>query len=80
MAAELGLGDMCRVLLSYRADSSIVNHCRNKPVDVAMSSAIKVFHEEPIKGEGDVESQLLEAAKNGDIVLIKVLSTELRCC
>ena len=79
MAAELGLVNMCRVLLSHGADSSTMNHVRNKPMDVAMPSAVKVFQEEPIRGDGDVESQLLEAAKNGDLVLIKVESIKLYC-
>ena len=72
MASELGLVGMCRVLLNNGADSSIMNHMRNKPMDIATPSTVKIFHEEPIKGAGDVESQLLEAAKNGDLALVKV--------
>ena len=72
VASELGLVNVCRVLLNNGADSSVMNHMRNKPVDVAMPTTMKVLHEEPIRGDGDVESQLLEASKNGDLALIKV--------
>ena len=72
LAAELGLVNICRLLLSFGADSSLMNHLKDKPVDIATPTVVKIFHEEPIKGYGDVESQLLEAAKNGYTVLIKV--------
>ncbi len=72
MASELGLVSMCRLLLNNGADSSVMNHLRNKPIDMATPITIKIFQEEPIKGVGDVESQLLEAAKNGDLTNVKV--------
>lgn len=72
-AAELGLVNTCCVLSSNGASPSILNNARSKPVDVATPAALKVLQQdEPVRGDSDVESQLLEAAKNGDLALVKV--------
>ena len=55
------------------ANASLFNNVRSKPIDVATPPVSKMLEEEdPARGDSDVESQLLEAAKNGDLVTIKV--------
>ncbi len=71
-AAELGLVLVCRFLITNGADSAIFNNMRRKPIDLATPSASKVIEEEPARGDSDVESQLLEAAKSGDLETVKV--------
>ncbi len=72
-AAELGLVSICRLLVTNGANASIFNNVRSKPIDVATPPVSKMLEEEdPARGDSDVESQLLEAAKNGDLVTIKV--------
>ena len=41
-------------------------------VQVATPAVVKVLHERPACTNSDIESQLLEAAKNGDIDVVKV--------
>ena len=75
MAAKLGLVNICRLLLTNGANPSIMNHMRNKPIDLATPPVAKVLEEEqPVSGDSDIESELLEAAKNGDLPAIKVCS------
>lgn len=72
-AAELGQVTICRFLITNGASLSIINNARNKPIDIATPSVSKILQEEePARGDSDVESQLLEAAKNGDLATIKV--------
>ena len=50
-----------------------MNSLRHKPIDLATPPVSKVLEEEqPVRGDSDVESELLEAAKNGDLPAIKV--------
>ena len=71
-AAEQGLLSICRFLITNGADPSIMNNMRCKAIDIATPTVSKVLQEEPVKGGSDVESQLLEAAKNGDLTTVKV--------
>ena len=41
-------------------------------VQVATQAVVKVMQEKPACSNSDIESQLLEAAKNGDIDVVKV--------
>lgn len=76
VAAQLGLVNVCRFLIKNGANSSIVNNLRSKPIDLATPLVAKLLEEEeeeePAQGDSDVESQLLEAAKNGDLSALKV--------
>ena len=66
---------MCRLLVTSGANATVFNNMRYKPIDVATPPVSKMLAEEeeaPARGDSDVESQLLEAAKNGDLVIIKV--------
>ena len=72
IASELGLGHLCRFLVTNGSDPSIRSSDGAAPIDQAMATVTKVFREEPIKGDSEIESQLLEAAKNGDLDLVKV--------
>ena len=64
---------MCRFLITNGANPSLPNNLRNKPIDVATPTVAEVLGgEEPLRGESDVELQLLEAAKNGDLDTVKV--------
>ena len=71
-AAVLGLVQICRFLIANGADASIKNTDSNTAIDIATPSARKAIREEPIKGNSDIESQLLENAKNGDLEAVKV--------
>lgn len=54
----------------------MINNMRSKPIDVATPPASKVLEEEePASGDSDVESELLEAAKDGDLGTVKVSRT-----
>uniref|UniRef100_T1ISP3 Uncharacterized protein n=1 Tax=Strigamia maritima TaxID=126957 RepID=T1ISP3_STRMM len=63
----------CRILLSYGVDPSIVSLQGYTAAQVATESVQKLFLENPSNGGADVENQLLEAAKAGDLTLTKKL-------
>jgi len=72
-AAELGSVGVCRLLIASGANPSMSNSLRNRPIDVANPLVTKVLQEEePIRSNLDVESQLLEAARDGDLDTVKV--------
>ena len=72
LAAELGLRQLCQFLVANGADPAIKNDNGATPLEQATPTVCKVFQEEVIKGFSDVESQLLEAAKNGELDHVKV--------
>ena len=71
-AAECNQPIACRFLIANGADPLIKNCEGRVPADLATASVAKVIMEEPIKPNADIESQLLEAAKNGDLDTVKV--------
>ena len=71
-AAECNQPTACRFLIANGADPLIKNCEGRVPADLATASVAKVIMEEPIKPNADIESQLLEAAKNGDLDTVKV--------
>lgn len=78
LAAGAGLVGVCRLLLASGASCSVINNLRNRPIDLATPPVSKVLEEEqPVRGDSDVESELLEAAKNGDLPALKVGENEL---
>lgn len=71
-AAECNQPTTCRFLITNGADPLIKNCEGRVPADLATGSVAKVIMEEPVKANADIESQLLEAAKNGDLDTVKV--------
>ena len=71
-AAECNQPGACRFLIANGADPLIKNCEGHVPADLATDAVAKVITEEPVKANADIESQLLEAAKNGDLDTIKV--------
>lgn len=71
-AAESNQPSACRFLIANGADPSIKNCNDRTPADLATDAVAKVITEEPVKASTDIESQLLEAAKNGDLDTVKV--------
>lgn len=67
--------ELCHFLISNGSDPSIRGSDGAPPIDQPVPTVSKVFREEPIKGNSDIESQLLEAAKNGDLDLVKVCAS-----
>lgn len=56
----------CRILLSYNVDSSIVSLQGYTAAQVASENVLKIL-QDPLTGSADIECQLLEAAKAGDL-------------
>ena len=71
-AAECNQPSACRFLIANGADPLIKNCEGRVPADLATAAVAKVITEEPVKANADIESQLLEAAKNGDLDTVKV--------
>ena len=71
-AAECNKPSACRFLIANGADPLIKNCEGRVPADLATAAVAKVITEEPVKANADIESQLLEAAKNGDLDTVKV--------
>lgn len=65
----------CRLLLSYGVDPTIVSVQGYTASQVASEAAQTTLHVEPHRGSADVEYQLLEAAKAGDLEIVKKLVT-----
>ncbi len=59
-------------LLSNGADPAIKAADGKTAYEVAPPSVQRVLKEEPSRSNSDLESQLLEAAKNGEIETVKV--------
>ena len=67
----------CRVLLSFGADPSIVSLQGYTAAQLANDAVSKLLAEEPtVPGGADIEYQLLEAAKAGDLELVKKIVGE----
>ena len=70
--AREGNVQACRILLSFGADPSIVSLQGYTAAQLATESVAKLLAEEPSSPSGaDIEYQLLEAAKAGDLELVK---------
>jgi len=61
----------CRVLLTFGVDPSIVSLQGYTAAQLATDSVSKLLAEEPANGGVDIEYQLLEASKAGDLELVK---------
>jgi len=71
-AARDGNVQACRILLSYGADPHIVSLQGFTAAQLSTESVSKLLSEEPLNQAGaDLEYQLLEASKAGDLELVK---------
>ncbi|KAK7463981.1 hypothetical protein BaRGS_00038021 [Batillaria attramentaria] len=73
--AQQGNMQACRLLMSYAIDPSIVSHQGYTAAQLATDNIQKLLQEDPPVGGTDIDLQLLEAAKAGDIELVKKLVT-----
>ncbi|KAL0269313.1 UNVERIFIED_CONTAM: hypothetical protein PYX00_007096 [Menopon gallinae] len=64
----------CRILLSYNVDPSLVSMQGLTAAQVATENVLKILQDPP-PGSVDVEYQLLEAAKTGDLEAVQRLLT-----
>ena len=73
-AARQGLVPVCRFLLANGGDPSLQSNDGLSADQVATPPIAKVMKEEvvPTRGNSDIEGQLLEASKNGDLDTMKV--------
>ena len=76
-SAQQGHVDVCRTLLTCGADPSISNHQGLTVIQVASDTVQQLLREEPALSAADIEAQLLDAAKNGDIGTVKVTLSSL---
>ncbi|XP_043469121.1 poly [ADP-ribose] polymerase tankyrase isoform X1 [Leptopilina heterotoma] len=60
----------CRILLSYNVDQSIVSLQGYTAAQVATENVLKILQDPP-NGTEDVEAQLLEASKSGDLTAVE---------
>ena len=75
-AARDGNVQACRVLLTFGIDPSIVSLQGYTAAQLATEPVSKILTEEPASGTGiDIEYQLLEASKAGDLELVKKIVT-----
>ena len=72
-SAQQGHVDVCRALLTCGADPGISNHHGLTVIQVASDIVQQLLREEPAPSTTDIEAQLLDAAKNGDIGTVKVI-------
>ncbi len=63
---------VCSFLMNNGADPAINAADGKTAHEVAAPSVQKLLKEEPARSNSDIESQLLEAAKNGEIEIVKV--------
>ncbi|KAL8592133.1 Poly [ADP-ribose] polymerase tankyrase-2 [Nucella lapillus] len=73
--AQQGNMQACRLLMSYAIDPSIVSHQGYTAAQLATDNIQKLLQEDPPVGGTDIDLQLLEAAKAGDMELVKKLVT-----
>ncbi|XP_033757082.1 poly [ADP-ribose] polymerase tankyrase-1-like [Pecten maximus] len=71
--AQQGNMQACRLLMSYGVDPAIVSLQGYMAAQLATENIQKMLKEDPPVGGTDVDIQLLEAAKAGDIEVIKKL-------
>ncbi|CAG9818394.1 unnamed protein product [Phaedon cochleariae] len=62
----------CRILMSYNVDVSIVSLQGYSAAQVATENVLKILQDPP-SGSADVECQILEAAKSGDLEQVQRL-------
>ncbi|XP_025094753.1 tankyrase-1-like isoform X2 [Pomacea canaliculata] len=73
--AQQGNMQACRLLMSYAVDPTIVSHQGYTAAQLATENIQKLLQEDPPVGGTDIDLQLLEAAKAGDLDLVKKLVT-----
>jgi len=71
--AQQGNMQACRLLMSYAIDTSIVSLQGYTAAQLATENIQKLLREDPPVGGTDIDIQLLEAAKAGDLELVKKL-------
>ncbi|XP_045483729.1 poly [ADP-ribose] polymerase tankyrase [Harmonia axyridis] len=71
--AKDGNVQVCRILLSYNVDTTVVSLQGYTAAQMASEDVQKIFQDPP--GSADVECQLLEAAKSGNLELVQQLLT-----
>ncbi|XP_029212832.2 poly [ADP-ribose] polymerase tankyrase-1-like [Acropora muricata] len=74
-AAAAGQTSACRILLSHGADISLRSFQGHTAAEVASEPVQKILQEDPPSTGSDVEKQLLEAARSGDMEVVKKLCT-----
>ena len=74
-AAREGNVQACRILLTFGVDPSIVSLQGFTATQLATEPVTKILAEEPTQGGIDIEYQLLEASKAGDLELVKKIVT-----
>ncbi|XP_078310376.1 poly [ADP-ribose] polymerase tankyrase-1-like [Crassostrea virginica] len=74
--AQQGNMQACRLLMSYGVDSSIVSLQGYTAAQLATENIQKMLKEDPPVGGTDVDIQLLEAAKAGDMEVVKKLISQ----
>ncbi|KAJ8981566.1 hypothetical protein NQ317_009826 [Molorchus minor] len=67
----------CRILLSYNVDASIVSLQGYTATQIASENVLKILQDPPT-GSADVECQILEAAKSGDLDQVQRLLVNCR--
>ncbi len=72
IASELSLSLIRQVLIANGADPAVKNTQGASPLVQTTPTSCSMFPEDVIKGLSDDESQLLEAAKSGNMDLVKV--------
>jgi tankyrase len=75
VAAQAGRVGVARFLLVNGADQNTRTTAGQDAEMVATPGVVKVLRERPACSNSDIESQLLEAAKNGEIEVVKRLCT-----
>eukprot|EP00731_Ephydatia_muelleri_P020724 Em0013g451a len=75
--SQLGAVDVCVLLVNSGADPSIKARDGNSPLVVATSPVMDVLKDKQLlsKPDVDIEAQVLEAAKNGELETLKRLCT-----
>ncbi|XP_059179207.1 poly [ADP-ribose] polymerase tankyrase-1-like isoform X1 [Physella acuta] len=71
--AQQGNMQACRLLMSFAIDPSIVSLQGYTAAQLATENIQKLLREDPPVGGTDIDIQLLEAAKAGDLELVKKL-------
>ncbi|XP_073238296.1 poly [ADP-ribose] polymerase tankyrase-1-like [Porites lutea] len=74
-AAAAGQISACRVLITHGADVSLRSFQGHTAAEVASEPVQKILHEEPPSTGSEIEKQLLEAARSGDMEVVKKLCT-----
>ncbi|KAF6040293.1 TNKS2 [Bugula neritina] len=72
-AAQQGNVQACKLLMTYNIDISIVSLQGYTAAQLATEPVQEFLREGPLTGGTDVDNQLLEAAKTGDLDLVKKL-------